>query len=143
MSNLVVAFFGNGDFFGLAVAEVLEALHCNEVNVTLELSVNNDRHFNGTYGVTELDTHGFDSLTEVCVFVVHLVDEECLGHSCLGCIFPCKLTAHVNTALCVHNDKSRTCNSEALCNFTCKVLVTGGVDKIYLYALPGEGSDSS
>ena len=107
-----------------------------EYESTFTIDWNKPFYYDGVWYAKLSDIPIKNLLKEESCYYIHLVDKESLGNSCTCSIFPRKFTTYVNTALCVHNDKCSTCNAKTLCNFAREILITGSVNKIYLYALP-------
>lgn len=132
---------GNVDFlFALAVESLCG--HGGQVNVTDICAFFDNGELNGNAGNAELVVQAFDCLVKVCVFAIHLVDDDHAGHICLFAHAHCFFGADNGTGNCAANDNCGIGKSHCFVYFAIEIKETGSVNKVYFGSVPLKGSNS-
>ncbi len=129
------------NFRWLAFGIVLVCLIVNQVDITLDLVVLDDRHDDRADRRTEISFQLLEHLVEVRVVSIHLVDKKHLGFAEFFRELVRLLGAHRHARPRRNADQDVFRRAHALIKASGKIKKSGGVDQVDLDASPRERSD--
>ena len=127
-----------GDLVVLAFAHV--GLVVKQAGYANELAAFDNGNLNGSDSSAVLLGDGGQSLFEVGVFTVHLVDDDQAGGTGLAGQIPCLLGADGQAADCANGDQCVFADGHGADHLAGEVEVAGNVDEVILGFIPLEGS---